>query len=78
MMQKKYNLNEPIIRATKAVFLTDSHFDQNDWITLGNQFKNIISENEQHLLLGETGRFKIDYFQNQDDSKKKKSCSLLE
>ena len=50
-MKQKYTLEENIIQASKAVFLSDPYFEKEDWVLLANQFTNIITPSEQHLLL---------------------------
>ena len=69
VMKKKYTINEPVIKASKAAFLTDNEFQKDDWVTLSHQFTNLISPSEQHIVLAETERFHIDYDQYHADAK---------
>ena len=76
VMKEKCTINEPIIKTSKAAFLTDNQFEKDDWVILSKQFTNLIPSNEQHLLLAETDRFRIEYLQNQADAKYRTPAAL--
>ena len=76
VMKSKYTIDEKVIKATKCVFLLDGNFDKEDWMTLASQFTNIISSQEQHLLLADVDRFRIDYSENQAEARTKNPAAL--
>lgn len=70
-MQRKFSHQNKIIKESRAVFFTEEQFNKEDWKTLGEHFTNIISTEEQHLLLENTDRFRIHYSQIREDAKHK-------